>query len=244
MPASIWDDRSGLHATLDITGFAMRVKAFHTFALHSSVSHPLIRCTLDHAKSGGGIPLSYGWDSSRLGRWVTFAPFDPRASTFHDGLGDCRQGATRCTPHRAHCHGGRRKSLTATFVLFYSTHSSTLFNESIKLTWRNRRLPSPTRVNLEEPVRVASPTKINLKEPISSGYPAQPGLTWRNPSGWPAQPELTWRNPAGLPSTTRINLTLCPSSVFCTLIHMWRCCINCSYYSYVKKNRKVTNKDL
>ncbi len=32
------------------------------------------------------------------------------------------------------------------------------------LTWRNRRLTSPTRINLEEP----------------SGYPAQPGLTWRN----------------------------------------------------------------
>ncbi len=30
------------------------------------------------------------------------------------------------------------------------------------LTWRNRRLPSPTRINLEEPVRVASPTRINL----------------------------------------------------------------------------------
>jgi hypothetical protein len=31
---------------------------------------------------------------------------------------------------------------------------------------------------------------------------------------------------------------LCPSSVFCTLIHMWRCRINCSYYSYVKKIEK------
>ncbi len=31
-------------------------------------------------------------------------------------------------------------------------------------TWRNHRLPSPTRISLEEP----------------SGYPAQPGLTWRN----------------------------------------------------------------
>ncbi len=86
-------------------------------------------------------------------------------------------------------------------------------------------MASPTRINLEEPVRVASLTRINLEEPISSGYPAQPGLTWRNP--------------AGLPSTTRINLTLCQSSVFCTLIHMWRCRINCSYYSYVKKIEKL-----
>ncbi len=58
------------------------------------------------------------------------------------------------------------------------------------LTWRNHRLPSPTRINLEEPVRVVSPTRINLEEPISSGYPAHLGLTWRNPSGWPAQPGL------------------------------------------------------
>ncbi len=36
-------------------------------------------------------------------------------------------------------------------------------------------LPSPNRINLEEPVRVASPTRIK-------------SFTWRNPSGWPAQP--------------------------------------------------------
>ncbi len=28
------------------------------------------------------------------------------------------------------------------------------------------RLPSTTRINLEEPVRVASPSRINLEEPI------------------------------------------------------------------------------
>jgi hypothetical protein len=33
------------------------------------------------------------------------------------------------------------------------------------LTWRKGRLLSPTRINLEEPVRVASPTRINLEEP-------------------------------------------------------------------------------
>ncbi len=55
-------------------------------------------------------------------------------------------------------------------------------------------LPSPSKINLEEPVRVASPTRINLEEPISSGYPAQTGLTWKNLSGWSAQPGLTWRN--------------------------------------------------
>ncbi len=71
------------------------------------------------------------------------------------------------------------------------------------LTWRNHRLPSPTRINLEEPVRVASPTRINLEE--------QPGLTWRNPSGWPAQPGLTWRNPVRVASPTRIKSFLCPS---------------------------------
>ncbi len=34
----------------------------------------------------------------------------------------------------------------------------------VDFTWRNRRLPSPTRINLEEP----------------SGYSAKSGLTWRN----------------------------------------------------------------
>ncbi len=62
--------------------------------------------------------------------------------------------------------------------------------EVLELTWRNCRLPSPTRINLEEPVRVASPTRINLEEPvrvasstrinleepISSCYPARLGL--------------------------------------------------------------------
>ncbi len=57
------------------------------------------------------------------------------------------------------------------------------------------------------------------------------------PSGYPAPPGLTWRNLPGLPSTTRINAFLCQSSVFCTLIHMWRCQIN--YYSYVKKIEKL-----
>ncbi len=46
---------------------------------------------------------------------------------------------------------------------------------------------------------------------------------------------FTWRNLPGLPSTTRINLSLRHQFVFCTLIHMWRCRINCSYYSSVKK---------
>ena len=37
----------------------------------------------------------------------------------------------------------------------------------IGLTWRNLPgLPSTTRINLEEPVRVASPTRINLEEPV------------------------------------------------------------------------------
>jgi hypothetical protein len=47
-----------------------------------------------------------------------------------------------------------------------------------------------------------------------------------------------------LASITRINSFLHNFVVFCTLIHMWRCRINCSYYSYMKKNRKETNKDL
>ena len=37
----------------------------------------------------------------------------------------------------------------------------------------------------------------------------------------------------------QVYLSLCLSSVFCTLIHMWRCLINCSYYSYVKKIKKT-----
>ncbi len=36
------------------------------------------------------------------------------------------------------------------------------------------RVASPTRISLEEPGRLASPTRINLEE--LSGYPAQPGL--------------------------------------------------------------------
>ncbi len=32
-------------------------------------------------------------------------------------------------------------------------------------TWRNRRLPSPTRINLEEPGGLPSPTRINLEKP-------------------------------------------------------------------------------
>ncbi len=54
---------------------------------------------------------------------------------------------------------------------------------------------------------------------------------------------LTWRNPAGLPSTTRINSFLHQKFVFCTLIHLWRCGINCSYYSYVKKIEKRLIRD-
>ncbi len=42
------------------------------------------------------------------------------------------------------------------------------------------RVASTIRINLEEHVRVASTTRINLEEPISSGYPAHIGLTWRN----------------------------------------------------------------
>jgi hypothetical protein len=37
------------------------------------------------------------------------------------------------------------------------------------------RVASPTRINLEEPVRVASKTRINLEEPVRV-QPAQPGL--------------------------------------------------------------------
>ncbi len=37
------------------------------------------------------------------------------------------------------------------------------------------RVASLTRINLEEPIKVASPARINLEEPISSGYPAQTG---------------------------------------------------------------------
>ncbi len=42
----------------------------------------------------------------------------------------------------------------------------------------------------------------------------------------------------------QVYLFLRQEFVFCTLIHMWRCRINFPYYSYVKKNRKETNKDL
>ncbi len=32
-------------------------------------------------------------------------------------------------------------------------------------------MASPTRINLEEPVRVASPTRINLEEPVRVASP-------------------------------------------------------------------------
>ncbi len=52
-------------------------------------------------------------------------------------------------------------------------------------------MASPTRINLEEPVRVASPTRINLEEPVRVASPTRINVfTWRNPSGWPAQPEF------------------------------------------------------
>ena len=71
------------------------------------------------------------------------------------------------------------------------------------------RVASTTRINLEEPVRVDSTTRINLEEPISSGYPAHLGLTWRNQSLLVNLEEpvrvasptrinsFTWRNPSG-----------------------------------------------
>ncbi len=49
-----------------------------------------------------------------------------RASTFHNGLGNCHRGAARRPRHCARLHGERRKSLTAISVLFYSSHSSTI----------------------------------------------------------------------------------------------------------------------
>ncbi len=74
-------------------------------------------------------------------------------------------------------------------------------------TLRNRRLPSPTRINLvepissgypahirltwlEEPVRVASPTRINLEEPVRVASPTRINL----------------EEPIRVASTTRINL--------------------------------------
>ncbi len=37
----------------------------------------------------------------------------------------------------------------------------------------------------------------------------------------------------------RVYLTLCHQFGFCTLIHTWRCQINCSYYSNAKKIEKL-----
>ncbi len=59
-------------------------------------------------------------------------------------------------------------------------HSSTIPGGTVGypaqpgLTWRNRRLPSPTRLTWRNH-RLPSPTRINLEEPISSGYPAHLG---------------------------------------------------------------------
>ena len=60
------------------------------------------------------------------------------------------------------------------------------------LTWRNRRLPSPTRINLEEPIRVASPNRVNLEEPIRVASPTRINL----------------EEPSRVASPTRINLFL------------------------------------
>jgi hypothetical protein len=60
-----------------------------------------------------------------------FAPLGPcRASTFHDGLGNCHQGAARRHCHRARLYGERWKSLVAISVLFYSSHSSLSMSQS------------------------------------------------------------------------------------------------------------------
>ncbi len=37
-------------------------------------------------------------------------------------------------------------------------------------------MASPTRINLEEPVRVASPTRINLEEPVRGASPTRINL--------------------------------------------------------------------
>ena len=37
-------------------------------------------------------------------------------------------------------------------------------------------MASPTRINLEEPVRVASPTRINLEEPVRVASPTRINL--------------------------------------------------------------------
>ncbi len=89
-----------------------------------------------------------------------------------------------------------------------------------------------------------SPGRILLGDVLDSPLP---GGTCQS---YPAQQGLTWRNLPRLPSPTRINSFLCQSSVICTLIYLWSCRINCSHYSYVKKqknvnkNRKDTNEDL
>ncbi len=54
---------------------------------------------------------------------------------------------------------------------------------------------SPTRINLEEPIRVASPTRINLEEPIRVASPTRINL----------------EEPIRVASPTRINSFLRPS---------------------------------
>ncbi len=65
-------------------------------------------------------------------------------------------------------------------------------------------LPSPNRINLEEPLRVASPTRINLEEPIRVASPTRINL----------------EEPVRVASPTRINSFLCLS--FCLSVRAKR----------------------
>ncbi len=72
------------------------------------------------------------------------------------------------------------------------------------LTWRNRRLPSPTRINLVEPVRVASPTRINLEEPVRVASPTRIDL--EEPVRVASPTRIDLEEPVRVASPTRINL--------------------------------------
>ncbi len=71
-------------------------------------------------------------------------------------------------------------------------------------------MASPTRINLEEPVRVASTTRINLEE--LSGWPAQLGLPGGTNFFWlPSPHKINLEEPVRVASPKRINSFLCLS---------------------------------
>ncbi len=67
----------------------------------------------------------------------------------------------------------RYGNASQTHTILYEPGGTVGYPAQPGLTWRNHKLPSPTRINLEEPGRVASLTRIILEEPGRVTQPNQ-----------------------------------------------------------------------